>query len=666
MKYTLTVIVLICFFHTNAQEFKSGKIDQDWFEKTLTEEQLEAPAVFLEKYRDTNFEYRDNLDGWTLFTTIHNVIKINNTEGLEYGTHKVVLQHQGRQEEKIDRIEAYSYSNSSAGVERTKMSRSEVIDNKLNKWLDEKVIVIPNVKVGDIIEYSYRVESTYWHIKDLNVQEDIPVLHAYAKIAIPQFFDYNVYVKGDIQIVPKLSVAGRTENFSTEDKNPFGGRTQRTDFANIRFKENISEFEFSNVSPIIEEEFTNNIENFRSAVLWELGAVEMSKGDKVNRAKTWDQVADYYYEQLELSDNLESTNFLDESAQALKSKHSNQVELIEAVYRFIQNKMTWDEKEYNYDTPDLRKAFKDGSGSSYEINVLLVALLKKVGLNSSPVMASTKSNGVPLYPTVNGFNYVLAAVVKDNEWLVMDATEKNAIPGLLPERIMNWEGRLVKQNGTSKGIPLFAKKFSSQKTMVIASVNTEGVATGKLRASYSNNLALSFVNIYKSAAASTREKMLAKEFESDLITNPQFKFGTLPKSSTVSFAFEDDTSEIIGDKLYILPQLFLSATENPFTLEKRSYSIDFSYPKQIENVVTLNLPVGYAIASLPEAIEINLPGNMGVYRFKCSSATGTSVQVVRSLSINTTLIDAEMYNEIKKFFAQIVNKEKETIVLIKE
>lgn len=164
MKYILTVIVLICFFQTKAQEFKSGKIDQDWFEKTLTEEQLEASAVFLEKYRDTNFEYRDNLDGWTLFTTIHTVIKINNTEGLEYGTHKVVLQHQGRQEEKIDRIEAYSYSKSSAGVERTKMSRSEVIDNKLNKWLDEKVIVIPNVKVGDIIEYSYRVESTYWHI----------------------------------------------------------------------------------------------------------------------------------------------------------------------------------------------------------------------------------------------------------------------------------------------------------------------------------------------------------------------------------------------------------------------------------------------------------------------------------------------------------------------
>ena len=69
--------------------------------------------------------------------------------------------------------------------------------------------------------------------------------------------------------------------------------------------------------------------------------------------------------------------------------------------------------------------------------------------------------------------------------------------------------------------------------------------------------------------------------------------------------------------MYILPQLFLSATENPFTLEKRSYAIDFSYPKQTENVVTLNLPVGYAIASLPEAIEINLPGNMGVYRFRC-------------------------------------------------
>ncbi len=666
MKYRITVVLLFCFCIANAQEFKSGKIDRSWFEKTLSKEQQEAPAVFLEKYRDTNFEYRDNLDGWTLFTTIHNVIKINNTEGLEYGTHKIVLQHQGRQEEKIDRIEAYAYSNANGDIKRTKMSRSEVIENKLNKWLDEKVIVIPNVKVGDIIEYSYRVESTYWHIEDLNVQENIPVFHAYAKVAIPQFFDYNVYVKGDIEITPKLSVGGRTENFSSEDKNPFGGRTQRTNFANIKFKENISEFEFSNISPITEESYTNNIENYRSAVLWELGAVEMSKGNKVNRAKTWDQVADYYYDQLELGDNLENTSFLDESAEALKSKYSNQGELVAAAYRFIQNKMTWDEKEYNYDTPNLRKAFKEGSGSSYEINVLLVALLKKVGLTSSPVMASTKSNGVPLFPTVSGFNYVLAAVVKDNKWLVMDATEKNATPGLLPERIMNWEGRLVKQNGTSKGVSLFAKKFSSQRTMVIASLTPEGVATGKLRSSYSNNMALEFMNAYKPAATSTREKMLAKAFGNDQIENLQFKFEPLPKSSTVSFGFEDNTSEIIGDKLYILPQLFLSTNKNPFTQEKRSYAIDFSYPKQTENVVTINVPEGYSIASLPEALEINLPDNMGVYRFKCSSATGTSVQVVASLSINTTLIDAKLYEEVKKFFVQIVAKEKETIVLVKK
>lgn len=666
MKQAFLFVILITTFFVSAQEFKVGKIDASWFEKALSEEQQEAPAIFLEKYRSTNFEYRDNLDGWTLFTTVHNVIKIINTEGLDYGTKKIRLVHRGREEEKLDRIEAYSYSLQNGKVDRRKMDKSTIIENKLTKQLDETILIIPNVKVGDIVEYSYRLESTYWHIDDLIVQEDIPVQHMYAKIAIPQFFDYKVYITGSIEVDAKQTVESRTENFSTEEKNPFGGRTQFTNLSNIKFEENVKEFEFENIPRIKEEPLVNNINNFRSAVVWELAAIEMSKGNRVNRAETWDQVSSYFYEQLEIGDDLNSLNILKDIAEQIKSRSNSKEVLIDRAYAHIKNSLNWDGEEFSYKKPNLKRAYNDGVGSAYEINMLLVALLQEIGIESAPVMASTKKNGVPLFPTVGGFNYVLAGVQNNNEWIVLDATEKNAVQGLLPERVMNWEGRLVSPDVNSKGISLFADSFSVTKAMIIATINTTGEVTGKARRLYSNNAGLRFVNTYKKTAQSTREKLLQKEFDMENISDVTFKIQSLEKPVSVSFSFiKEDEVEMISDKMYVAPQLFLSRKSNPFNQSKREYPIDLSYPKSVENVLTLNIPVDYTIESIPDALEISLPVNLGTYRFACKKTTASSVQIMSSLSINTTLISPDNYDALKDFYAQIVAKEKEMIVLNK-
>lgn len=72
--------------------------------------------------------------------------------------------------------------------------------------------------------------------------------------------------------------------------------------------------------------------------------------------------------------------------------------------------MVWNGDYGKYTDQNISKAFKEGKGNVAEINLLLVALLKETGLQANPVLISTQSNGIPIFPTLEGFNYVIAGV----------------------------------------------------------------------------------------------------------------------------------------------------------------------------------------------------------------------------------------------------------------
>ena len=85
----ITLTLLLCFTITicQSQSFKIGKVDKEEF--TTSEEILEG-AIYLEKYRETFFEY-DGDKGWILITEIKERIKITSKEGIDYATNKVYL-----------------------------------------------------------------------------------------------------------------------------------------------------------------------------------------------------------------------------------------------------------------------------------------------------------------------------------------------------------------------------------------------------------------------------------------------------------------------------------------------------------------------------------------------------------------------------------------------
>ena len=85
-------------------------------------------------------------------------------------------------------------------------------------------------------------------------------------------------------------------------------------------------------------------------------------------------------------------------------------------------------------------------------------MLRYAGLTANPVLVSTRSNGIAIFPNRTAFNYVIAAVETPNGNILLDASDKFSTPNVLPFRALNWYGRLIRKDGTSEEVDLMPKK----------------------------------------------------------------------------------------------------------------------------------------------------------------------------------------------------------------
>ena len=139
----------------------------------------------------------------------------------------------------------------------------------------------------------------------------------------------------------------------------------------------------------------------------------------------------------------------------------------------------------------------------------------------------------------------------------------------------------------------------------------------------------------------------------------------LSKPIVENYNFKATNSvEIIGDKMYLSPFLFFATTENPFKQEIREYPIDFVFPNQDKFNISLTIPEGYALETLPQPKAVAMPDNLGSFKYNISN-NGSQIQVLYALDINQAIIGSEDYEMLKNFFKEIVNKQTEKIVLKK-
>ncbi|AOW18539.1 hypothetical protein LPB03_14225 [Polaribacter vadi] len=651
-KKIIVLFILIAQIATVcAQNYKFGKVSKEELEEKFHPLDSTADASYLYKYRRSYFNYSDT-QGFQLITEIHQRIKIYTKEGFEYATKSINYYNPDSGErESVNSIKGYTFYLKNGKVEKEKLSKDGIFQEKINEYNSRKKITMSKITEGCVLELKYTIVSPYpTSIEDVEFQKSIPIKKLKSQIEFPEYYTFKTIAKGYYSV-------------------PMTNTSKGSKIGNTNFRTEIFNFEDENIPALKNNEaYVANINNYRGGVKFELAQTNFISigGDFKNYSNSWETVSKQIFKSTSFGSELDKSSYYKDDLEKILANNTTDQDKIGAIFEFVKSQVKWNGFYGKYAEKGVRAAYKENTGNVADINLMLTSMLRSAGLEANPVLVSSRGNGVPLFPTLNGFDYVISIVqFPDNSYVLLDATELYSLPNVLPVRALNWDGRIVTKDGTSSWVKLSSTKHAIEDNMMMVKISDDLIVEGLIRTKYENLNALNFRKNYNHI----KEEELIKDYEeNNNIETEEFKIlnqEDIYKDIVRNVKFSsEDLIEQIGNKLYIEPNLFLTKRENPFKLAERKYPVDFATAWRDINRVSIEIPEGYTVEKLPESFAIALPNNLGVFKYQVSQ-NGNKVKSLSILEFNSAMIPSEYYAYLKDFYSKLVKKQTEKIVLIK-
>jgi hypothetical protein len=649
---------------------KFGKIPVEDLEMNVYEKDTNASAVILGDDGYSTFIYSED-HGWQLQTKIHRRIKIINQAGMKWADGEVHLYASGLNKEELVALKGFTYNLKEGKTVKEKISNNAVFREEIDDFNTAYKFTFPDVKPGSVLEYSYTVVSDYfWQPDPWQFQYDIPVVESQYTIEIPEDFKFREQSKGYEPIERKQDFLKRSFTFTYAaqiDPSAKGGRTS-SGIQTFDVMVSLMNYQAREMPAFISEPDMNSIHNYLSSIEFELMSYTPKYGLHKNFSNTWESINKTLVETEKFGMQLKGTGFLDNAAAKIMSDGGNEMDMAARAYELIKSKMTWNGYTRMYAKQNIRSAFNDGVGNSAEINLLLVALLRRLNLDANPVILSTRARGMlmPGQVMLSKFNYVIAGVKIRNDMVLLDATDKNCPFNMLPVKCLNGQGRIISENFTD-----WVDLGSSQTHALICYAQVELSKDGNLTAHVEES--------HKAYAAYEKRDLISRESSVDDFLS---KFEQANKGVEISefeivdrdsidkpliFKYDADFSQYItdaGDLIYFNPVLLGRKESNPYKLEARKYPVDYIYTKDSRYVLSYTIPEDYSVVEMPKSISFSLPDKTLFFSYNITSM-GNKINIVCDLKINKTLFAYNEYPALKQFYENLVAKQSEQIVLKK-
>ncbi|MEN3324642.1 DUF3857 domain-containing protein [Mariniflexile soesokkakense] len=664
MKIT-AFLLSICFCTSMfAQNFSFGKVSKEELEEKFNPLDSSANATYLYKYRRTYMEYRQE-EGFSLVTEIQERIKIYSQEGFDYATKEISLHKQNNDEEEVNSLKGYTYNLVNGKEEETKLEKEGIFNTEKSKYINETKFTMPNIKEGSVIEYKYKIVSPfYWNVDDFEFQHDIPVKNVEALFEVPEYFNFKPVSKGFIPMNPIHEAKRGVIRFTGKER----GQMSQTEFysSELIYTNNTTKFMLSNIPALKDEPYVNNIENYRSAIKYELSYTNFPDSPLKYFSTTWEDVVKTIYDSSNFGKELDADRYYNDDIDALIATVSEPIKKVALIYNHVKSKIKWNGYYGKFTDEGVKRAYLINEGNVAEINLMLTSMLRYAGLSANPVLVSTRQNGIPLFPTIDGYNYVISAIELPEGTMLLDATSNYGEPNILPLRTLNWEGRIIRKDKSSSTINLYPKDISKNSSTMLVNLSGSGNLDGNVRTIKTSYQAMKYREDYIGTDKDNFLEKLENRYSGMEISDFEVKNDTdVSKPVMESFKFTlESQADIIGDKMYFSPLFFLKTKESPFKLEKREFPVDFGYPLNNRYMVTVNLPEGYKVESIPEPFALGLPDNLGSYKYNIIER-GSTIQLIVEAEINQPVISSLYYDALKAYFSKIIELEGGQIVLTK-
>ena len=365
-----------------------------------------------------------------------------------------------------------------------------------------------------------------------------------------------------------------------------------------------------------------------------------------------------------------TTRYFEDDINKLLSQHSEDGAKIQAIFNYVRSHIKWNGDSRLYCSEKLKRIYDDGIGNSADINLMLTSMLRYAGFNANPILVSTISHGVPnTYPARTHYNYVISGVEFGNgKVLKLDASSRLTKLGQLPYRCLNWNGRLIRRNGTTKQVSLNPEKSSKINYSINMKLHKGGKLTGKVRKQFTEQQAYIYRSKINNLNQETYINTMKNDLDVDVLEYGKENVEKLEKPVLETFSFTKENGfDQINDKIYFSPLSFLATKENPFkqNREERNFPINFTYPRTQRVMINVDIPEEYTIEYMPEKIALALPEKTGLFKYNIDQSPDGDIQIIVQKEINQSIFAPDFYQTLKQFFTKVVEKETDKIVLTK-
>ncbi|OLY92954.1 hypothetical protein BUE76_14435 [Cnuella takakiae] len=642
----------------NSPITKFGKIDPLTFAAKAYSVDSSAGAVILFDHGRTEIE--GNQKGWFSMRHTHRRrVHILKKDGYDHAKEMVALYKDNDGETSLQNLKCATYNLEDGKVVETKLEKSQVFEEQVDKNRKRVRFTAPAVKEGSIVEYEYTILSDfYFSLMPWEFQGSIPRLWSEYQFAVPQFMDYLFFAQGYVPFHIKEK-KDRVDFFSVTS-NGIDSKRQS-------FSAGVSEYRWvmKEVGVLKDENFTSTLENHIAKIEFQLSGYRepLSHQSILN---DWPTVSKNLMERDDFGKLVNANNgWLDDILKPILDGTTSQQEQAQKIFAYVRDHFTCTDRRALFAEQSLRNVVKTGKGNVCELNLLLVTLMRHAGLEANPVILSTRDNGLAnvVYPQLSKYNYVVAKARLGEKETLLDATLPHLSFGRMPSYCYNGAARQLDGLGTA--LELSPDSLLERKLTYVALNNVGGKWVGMLQQAPGYYQSLNIRETISDKGRKAFEKELQTDFESVATINKITIDSLDNKDAVLLYKCEFDLKMNGEDILYVNPLFSDRYFENPFKAASRSYPVEMPYAFEKTYTANITVPEGYVLDEMPKQIRMAMNEDRDATLDYLISYSNNVVSMQMVLKIKRTWFSPDEYDMLREFFKHVVAKQSEQLVFKK-
>ena len=530
--------------------------------------------------------------------------------------------------------------------------------------VNRKVFTLPSVEVGSILEYHYQLEYDDNHYSSPTWEVQRPYfVHKAHYIFMP----FKAFLPGGQNITSMYLTDERgrpLNNLLCWSKLPPGLSVQKD--AGGHYSVDVTD-----VPAIPDEEWMPPIKSFLYKVEFDYKSENNSANFWSSEAKLWSKDVDRF---------AETSKTIKDAAAGLIAPTDSELDKAKKLYVAVQalENTDYSRKKTESELKQLKiKAAKNAqvtweqkSGSSEDIALLYLAMLRAAGLNANALKVVDRERGIfdPSYMTLYQLDDTIVLLNTGGTEIGLDPGEK-----MCPFKTISWRHSLasgLRQGGGDKVMVTSpGQAYTDNKTIRTGDItlDAQGAITGTLRFVMTGQEALRWRQTSLRNDLDEVKKKFDHSLESEVPDGVEAHLDHFlgledPYVNLVAVInVHGNLGSATSKRLLLAGIFFETRGSHPFVnQEKRLEPVDMRYDEQIGDQIVYHLPAGLTVEGAPVDTKIPWAGHAS-YVTKAVVAP-SQITIARQLSRAFTFAKPEEYNDLRGFYQKVAAADQQQLV----